>query len=140
MIDFDKLVLREGEPPGLPLVPEDDLNLCDRGLSYYGDHRTSFHTPPRIIRKFTKSFQKTWMQIPELDRSTLKELWEPSRKSALEGFPSCVAVLDVLKNQSAAGICEMRRGQLWFDIWFFVNLPATTFRFGISLLSMKTPV
>lgn len=122
MIEFDKLRLREGTPPGLVLVPEDDMKLYDRGLTHLSKH---FHTPSRIIRIFTKTFRKVWMQLPEKDRSTLKKLWEPTRTSVVEGYPSSVVLLGDLKFSNSAGICEMRTGILWFDIQFLNDVKPT---------------
>lgn len=80
---------------------------------------TRFHTPTRIIRRFTSAFQKVWNQIRERDRIVLKELWKPARESEVDGLWSCIAVLDDLPT-GIAGICEPIGGQISFDI-FFIN-------------------
>ena len=118
-IEFGKLAIREAESSTFPLVPKDNLRLYDWGLRD-SSFLTRFHTPTRIIRKFTNAFQKVWNRIPEKDRCTLNDFWEPISPPDVVGYWSCIACLDDLSTRSFAGSCEMRSGQIWFDI-FFIN-------------------
>lgn len=72
---FGKLFVREGPVVMTPLVEEDGLFLWDSG-TFDRESKRIFLTPAAITRKFVRSFQSTWRQIPEQDRSTLTDFWQ----------------------------------------------------------------
>lgn len=76
MIEFEKLVPRNGPIAPTPLIPEDGLCLSDRGIKR---NSKLFVTPPPVARKFARCFQRAWRQIPNEDRKALIDFWRPKR-------------------------------------------------------------
>jgi hypothetical protein len=71
-----------------PVVEEDGLFLWDWGELIDSHSKFRFATA-RFTNKFIKSFRKTWLRIPELDRNTLTDFWgsRNEREPNVRSFP-----------------------------------------------------
>lgn len=70
MMSHKTPVLQKPPVRETPIVAEDSLYL------FHGNVRWDYLNRPQVIRKFVRSFQKAWMQIPDKDRQTLQEHWK----------------------------------------------------------------
>ncbi len=115
MIDYDTLVPRKGPTISTPLVPEDGLYLYDPGIWY---RNALYLTPSPITRKFVRCFTKAWLQIPEQDRSTLRDFWKPRRPPVSGANPSPMIQFSTV-HLSPCQMAGCRGGhELLFDVHY----------------------